>query len=51
VADTVQGFGGFVAKYMGDGILIYFGVLARHQSQVRHLHAQLPPRPEKVSQC
>jgi class 3 adenylate cyclase len=25
VADTVQHFGGFVAKYMGDGVLVYFG--------------------------
>src|SRR5258708_24672114 len=25
VADTVRRFGGFVAKYMGDGVLIYFG--------------------------
>src|SRR5262249_16003813 len=25
VAETVQRFGGFVAKYMGDGVLIYFG--------------------------
>ena len=25
VADTVARFGGFVAKYMGDGVLIYFG--------------------------
>jgi class 3 adenylate cyclase len=25
VADTVGHFGGFVAKYMGDGVLIYFG--------------------------
>ena len=25
VADTVGRFGGFVAKYMGDGVLIYFG--------------------------
>ena len=24
VAATVQRFGGFVAKYMGDGVLIYF---------------------------
>jgi class 3 adenylate cyclase len=23
VAETVQRFGGFVAKYMGDGVLIY----------------------------
>jgi len=25
VADTVQRFGGFVAKYLGDGVLVYFG--------------------------
>jgi class 3 adenylate cyclase len=25
VADAVQRFGGFVAKYMGDGVLVYFG--------------------------
>src|SRR5262245_59999804 len=25
VAETVGGFEGFVAKYMGDGVLIYFG--------------------------
>src|SRR5260370_42078185 len=25
VAQTVGGFDGFVAKYMGDGVLIYFG--------------------------
>jgi class 3 adenylate cyclase len=25
VGETVQRFGGFVAKYMGDGVLIYFG--------------------------
>jgi hypothetical protein len=29
VADTVQRFGGFVAKYMGDGVLIYFGYPSR----------------------
>ena len=25
VADTVQRFGGFVANFMGDGVLVYFG--------------------------
>jgi class 3 adenylate cyclase len=25
VAETVARFDGFVAKYMGDGVLIYFG--------------------------
>jgi class 3 adenylate cyclase len=28
VAEAVQRFGGFVAKYMGDGVLVYFGYLA-----------------------
>ena len=27
VAETVRRFGGFVAKYMGDGVLVYFGLL------------------------
>jgi class 3 adenylate cyclase len=31
VADTVQRFGGFVAKYMGDGVLIYFGYPHAHE--------------------
>ena len=31
VAETVQRFGGFVAKYMGDGVLIYFGYPQAHQ--------------------
>ena len=31
VAATVQRFGGFVAKYMGDGVLIYFGYPEAHE--------------------
>jgi class 3 adenylate cyclase len=31
VADTVGRFGGFVAKYMGDGVLIYFDYPAAHE--------------------
>jgi len=31
VADTVARFAGFVAKYMGDGVLIYFGYPAAHE--------------------
>ena len=30
-ADTVQRFGGFVAKYMGDGVLVYFGYPRAHE--------------------
>jgi class 3 adenylate cyclase/predicted ATPase len=31
VAETVPGFDGFVAKYMGDGVLIYFGYPRAHE--------------------
>jgi class 3 adenylate cyclase len=31
VAETVRGFGGFVAKYMGDGVLVYFGYPRAHE--------------------
>jgi class 3 adenylate cyclase len=31
VAETVERFGGFVAKYMGDGVLVYFGYLQAHE--------------------
>ena len=31
VAQAVQRFGGFVAKYMGDGVLIYFGYPQAHE--------------------
>ena len=31
VAETVQRLGGFIAKYMGDGVLIYFGYPQAHE--------------------
>jgi hypothetical protein len=31
VAETVQRFGGFLAKYMGDGVLVYFGYPHAHE--------------------
>ena len=31
VAETVRPFGGFVARYLGDGVLIYFGYPAAHE--------------------
>src|SRR5262249_3169298 len=31
VAETVSRFGGFVAQYMGDGVLLYFGYPKRHE--------------------
>jgi len=33
VAVTVRRFGGFVAKYMGDGVLVYFGYPQAHESK------------------
>jgi class 3 adenylate cyclase len=41
VADTVQRFGGFVAKYMGDGVLVYFGYPQAHEHDAeRAVHAR-----------
>jgi class 3 adenylate cyclase len=31
IAETVQRFSGFVAKYMGDGVLVYFGYPQAHE--------------------
>ena len=31
VTEAVQRFGGFVAKYMGDGVLVYFGYPQAHE--------------------
>jgi class 3 adenylate cyclase len=36
VAETVGRFGGFVAKYMGDGVLIYFGYPQVHEDDTEH---------------
>jgi class 3 adenylate cyclase len=31
VREIVEGFGGFVARYMGDGVLVYFGYPQAHE--------------------
>src|SRR5262249_57689652 len=31
VGETVKRFGGFVARYMGDGVLVYFGYPQAHE--------------------
>src|SRR5262249_55903143 len=42
VADTVGRSGGFVAKYMGDGVLVYFGYPHAHEDDAeRALRAGL----------
>jgi len=33
VAETVRGFDGFVAKYLGDGVLVYFGYPQAHEDE------------------
>jgi class 3 adenylate cyclase/tetratricopeptide (TPR) repeat protein len=33
VADVVRSFDGFIAKYMGDGILLYFGYPRAHEDE------------------
>ena len=48
VADTVGRFGGFVAKYMGDGVLIYFGYPEAHEDDAeRAARAGLAGSPRK----
>jgi hypothetical protein len=40
----VQRFGGFVAKYMGDGVLVYFGYPQAHEDDAeRAVRAGLEP--------
>src|SRR5216683_783792 len=36
VSETVGRFEGFVAKYMGDGVLIYFGYPQAHEDDAEH---------------
>jgi class 3 adenylate cyclase/tetratricopeptide (TPR) repeat protein len=35
VTQIVEGFGGFVARYMGDGVLIYFGYPQAHEDDAK----------------
>src|SRR3974390_14415 len=37
VAETVQRFGGFVANYMGDGVLVYFGYPKAHEDDAERV--------------
>jgi hypothetical protein len=36
VAENVRRFGGFVAKYMGDGVLVYFGYPQAHDRRLEY---------------
>jgi class 3 adenylate cyclase len=35
VAETVRRFGGFAAKYLGDGVLVYFGYPQAHEDDAK----------------
>ena len=41
VADTVGRFDGFVAKYMGDGVLIYFGYPQAHEDDAEPMNLRI----------
>jgi class 3 adenylate cyclase len=43
VAETVRSFGGFVANYMGDGVLVYFGYPKAHEDDVETPECQFCP--------
>jgi class 3 adenylate cyclase len=45
VAETVRRFRGFVAKYMGDGVLVYFGYPQAHEDDAERGGG---PKPDKL---
>jgi class 3 adenylate cyclase len=48
VAEIVRRFGGFVAKYLGDGVLVYFGYpQADEDDAERAVRAGLEPDPHR----
>jgi class 3 adenylate cyclase len=40
VATTISRFGGFIARYVGDGVLIYFGWPEAGEADARELYGQ-----------
>ena len=46
VAETVRRFGGFVAKYLGDGVLIYFAALIPFSAK-RRAYSDMPSFPSQ----
>jgi class 3 adenylate cyclase len=42
VAETVRRFGGFVAQYLGDGVLVYFGYPEAHEDDAERA-VRAPP--------
>jgi hypothetical protein len=50
VAETVQRFGGFVAKYMGDGVLVYFGYPQAHEDDAERAVRAGSRLPQRIRQ-
>jgi len=48
VAETVQRFGGFVVKYTGDGVLVYFGYPQAHEDDAERAVRDRCPQPEQL---
>jgi class 3 adenylate cyclase len=40
IAQVVERFGGFVAKYMSDGVLVYFGIPKRRRTTLRERYGR-----------
>jgi class 3 adenylate cyclase len=51
VAETVRRCGGFVAKYMGDGVLIYFGYPQAHEDDAERAVRAALEAPAERSPC
>src|SRR6476469_8681403 len=55
VAEAVQRFGGFVAKYMGDGVLVFFGYPQAHEDDAERAvgggQPQTTSRTQLVTSC
>ncbi|MDQ6433176.1 adenylate/guanylate cyclase domain-containing protein [Mesorhizobium sp. LHD-90] len=45
VTEEVAKFGGFVAKYMGDGVLAYFGYPHAHEEDAERALRAVPASP------
>ena len=48
VAETVTRYGGFVAKYMGDGVLVYFGYPQAHEDDAERAASSSPASSKNV---
>ena len=50
-AETVTAFGGYVAKYMGDGVLVYFGYPEAHEDDAENAGRAALALIDSVAKC